>query len=365
LQGSGTVVLGGSQLTLGGLGLNSSLAGVVSDGPIPGGQLIKIGSGTLSLGGDNTYTGLTTARAGTLQVNGSIPNDVLVEAGATLGGTGTIGGQVDVAPGGKLNPGITAGTLTVGSLSLGEGLLQIDLTSAASFDKLNVLGNVTLSGGIHPGGALDVTLSGGYVPHGSLSFDILDWAGGLSGTFSAVQLPTLGGTLTWDTSRLYTSGILSVVGPDLAGDFGQDGVLDVTDIDMLTGAVLANTNNLTFDLTGDRKVDQADRVEWITRLRQTWFGDANLDGEFNSSDLVSVFQQGEYEDAALLNSTWATGDWNGDGEFNSSDFVTAFQDGGYELGPRIGPQAVPEPAGGLLMGLASAGLATHLRRRRV
>lgn len=59
-------------------------------------------------------------------------------------------------------------------------------------------------------------------------------------------------------------------------------------------------------------------------------GDANLDGHFNSSDLVAVFQAGKYE--TMQPATWAEGDWNGDGVFDSGDLVAAFQDGCYEDG---------------------------------
>jgi hypothetical protein len=40
--------------------------------------------------------------------------------------------------------------------------------------------------------------------------------------------------------------------------------------------------------------------------------------------------------------TWH-GDANLDGEFDSSDMATAFVDGGYEQGPRADAAAVPEP----------------------
>ncbi|MEZ6116301.1 MAG: hypothetical protein R3C28_06980 [Pirellulaceae bacterium] len=73
---------------------------------------------------------------------------------------------------------------------------------------------------------------------------------------------------------------------------------------------------------------------------KTYFGDANLDREFNSSDLVTVFESGLYETGTLA--SWSSGDWNGDGEFNSADFVVAFEDGGYEQGPR-NVVTVPEP----------------------
>ena len=58
-------------------------------------------------------------------------------------------------------------------------------------------------------------------------------------------------------------------------------------------------------------------------------GDSNQDGIFNSSDLVLVFQAGEYEDDIAGNSTFAEGDWDGDGDFTTKDFVFAFRAGAY------------------------------------
>jgi hypothetical protein len=82
--------------------------------------------------------------------------------------------------------------------------------------------------------------------------------------------------------------------------------------------------NLTFD-SGMYQFMVGEAIEtWINRP-----GDANLDNGFNSSDLVRVFQIGEYEDGLDKNSTWTDGDWNGDGEFGTSDLVTAFQGGGF------------------------------------
>ena len=58
-------------------------------------------------------------------------------------------------------------------------------------------------------------------------------------------------------------------------------------------------------------------------------GDANGDGYFDSADLVTVFQAGEYEDEIAANSTFAEGDWDGDGDFTTADLVLAFQSGSY------------------------------------
>ena len=135
----------------------------------------------------------------------------------------------------------------------------------------------------------------------------------------------------------------------IRGDFDNDGALTATDMNLLTDEVRANSNQLPFDLNDDQLVDQLDRIVWIESLKNSYFGDANLDLEFNSTDFVGVFQAGEYEDQIADNSGWSTGDWNGDGEFDSSDFVTAFQGGGFEQGKRPAA-AIPEPSSiGLLM----------------
>ena len=145
------------------------------------------------------------------------------------------------------------------------------------------------------------------------------------------------------------------------GDFNGNGILDAADIDLLSEEVRAGTNSRAFDLTGDGLVDASDREHWVVEIRNTYFGDSNLDDEFNSSDFVAVFTTGEYEDNVDANSTWSTGDWNGDTEFDSSDFVTAFTAGGYELGPR-GAVAVPEPTS--LVVLSALVIVTPLIRRR-
>ncbi|MCA9196498.1 MAG: hypothetical protein KDA87_03130 [Planctomycetales bacterium] len=127
----------------------------------------------------------------------------------------------------------------------------------------------------------------------------------------------------------------------MPGDFNLNGELDVEDIDLLTAASASGDGNVSFDLTNDGKVDDADVSTWAVSLKNTWIGDANVDGEFNSSDFVQVFTAGKFE--TNQSAVWSEGDWNGDGFFNSSDFVVAFTDGGFELGPRSEVAAVPEP----------------------
>jgi hypothetical protein len=151
--------------------------------------------------------------------------------------------------------------------------------------------------------------------------------------------------------------------PYLTGDYSDSGALDSADIDLLSLEIAAGTNDLSHDLTDDSLVNQDDLAFWVKDLKNTWFGDSNLDGEFNSADLIAIFTAGEYEDAIEDNSGWAEGDWDGDGDFNSGDLIAAFTDGGYEQGSRPAANAVPEPASIVMLMFGLIGIA--VRRRRV
>jgi hypothetical protein len=87
-------------------------------------------------------------------------------------------------------------------------------------------------------------------------------------------------------------------------------------------------------------------------------GDANIDGVFNSTDLIDVLANGEYEDNIADNSTWSEGDWNSDNEFDSSDLIEGLA-AGYDSAAATA--AVPEPSSFWLGLIGAAVLA--LRRR--
>ena len=168
-----------------------------------------------------------------------------------------------------------------------------------------------------------------------------------------------------DGSKLYYTGFNSLHGDwdiyeatwnvEQIGDYSGDGSLDVTDLNRLTSEIRSGSTHRQYDLDESGTVDLADRDYWVTDLRSTWIGDANLDGEFNSTDFVEVFQASKYETGEVAG--WHEGDWNGDERFDSTDFIAAFQDGGYETGTRMAVASVPEPSSFvlLILGLLSVG----------
>jgi hypothetical protein len=169
----------------------------------------------------------------------------------------------------------------------------------------------------------------------------------------------------WEAAPVTNALTLRVTATPIIGDFDGDGFVDVGDVNLLSTAIDVRSTDLRFDLSQDQSIDEKDLFHWIRVIKNTWTGDANLDGEFNSRDLVRVFVPGEYEDPLENNSGWDEGDWNGDQEFTTLDFVAAFQEGGYEQGSRPGIADVPEPTSVILtvVGFSyCAGRRRHVRK---
>ena len=181
---AGGTVLGSGVLQLGNGGTTGSIVGNVVDngtlvfnrsdtlalaGLISGsGSVEQRGPGTTVLSGANTYTGSTAVRGGVLLVNGdqsAATGATTVDAGGTLGGNGTIGGDVVIADNGALNAGAVGGapgTLSIrGNLALNDAsnvnvdLGQANVVGGPLNDLTKVNGDLTLDG------VLNVSVSSG------------------------------------------------------------------------------------------------------------------------------------------------------------------------------------------------------------
>ncbi|MCA9199034.1 MAG: hypothetical protein KDA87_15915, partial [Planctomycetales bacterium] len=109
-------------------------------------------------------------------------------------------------------------------------------------------------------------------------------------------------------------------------DLTGDNRVDAADIDRLCAAL--EQPPMAADLNRDG-LTNLDDLTAILKYVSSFPGDANLDGLFNSTDLVMAFAAGAYEDGRLNNSSWNSGDWNCDREFDTRDLVAAFQSGSY------------------------------------
>lgn len=182
-------------------GLTTTLGGGISDGT-QAGDLVKTGAGTLVLSGTDTYTGATNAAAGTLDVQGSLASAVSVANGATLTGTGSMGGMA-IASGATVSPGGNAvvGTLTVnGNANLAAGShYQLDATDTGSSDLIRATGTAMLGGGSV------ISTEAGHNWNASTTYTILSAAGGVSGTFGSVSnnFAFLTPTLSYDANDAY------------------------------------------------------------------------------------------------------------------------------------------------------------------
>ena len=178
-------------------------------------NIIKEGVGVWRLTGTNIYKGYTTINGGKLIVNGKNNGTgaVTVNAEATLAGKGTVAGAVTVKDGAFIEPGDSAveeATLSLNStLNVNNGGIVSILADREKCNTLAVKGNITLAEG-----AVLQLANGKFdeAPYNATAFQVFDAKGSINGQFAQIIPATPGEGQTWDTSELYTAGILKVVG---------------------------------------------------------------------------------------------------------------------------------------------------------
>jgi peptidyl-tRNA hydrolase len=244
----GTASQGTSEIEFRGATLNASSTGLITghtatlrfSGGLTNKGSLSLTGGTNDVFGDIANSGSIVVsggagatfyddvdQGGTLRVSqvGSTTSTAVFLGDFTGEGGSTGGGDIFFE--GDLRPGNSPAQVTYeNNVFLGSGsTLEIELGGlmpGAQYDKIIVDGSLTLDG------ALNVSLINSFTPQAGNSFDILDWDN-LAGTFDTLALPTLTGSLIWDTNQLYTTGVLAVVAPGVPGDYNGNGTVDAAD----------------------------------------------------------------------------------------------------------------------------------------
>jgi autotransporter-associated beta strand protein len=236
IAGAGTVYLGADQLTVGSNNLSTNVSGVISDcGPsgtacespgASGGSLVKIGTGTLTLSGANTYSGGTVIDAGTLTFSGAgllgaTTGTTTINAGGVLdlggttqtqatvnlsGGTvqnGALDAPIDSA-GGTINGiGGTASVTTTAGTTFVEGSNAYTGATAVNGGTLDVIGSITNSS--------SVTVNSGGTLTGTGTVDLATATIMSGGTFIPGTVGVPGTSMTIAGGLAFQSGALYVV----------------------------------------------------------------------------------------------------------------------------------------------------------
>jgi autotransporter-associated beta strand protein len=214
IEGAGDIYLGANTLAVGNLNTNTEFSGVIHDGASPtaladsiatsnfgyapggAGSLDKIGTGTLILSGNNTYTGGTTITSGTLQLGnggssgsivGSVANggtlafdrsDTYTFAGAISDNGPTAGNVTQIGLGTTIltaanNSYTGATTVNAGELIVDGSIASSALTTVNAGGLLGgngIIGNTAISGGTLAPGNPPGDLFGPLTVQGNLSF---------------------------------------------------------------------------------------------------------------------------------------------------------------------------------------------------
>ncbi|HSU55970.1 MAG TPA: autotransporter-associated beta strand repeat-containing protein [Candidatus Dormibacteraeota bacterium] len=204
----GTGSSGTTTYAVGGKNIDCTFAGQINNGSGTT-AITKVGTGKLTLSGASTHTGVTAVESGVLEVDGSFSSSAVTVDGGTLSGNGNLGGGVNVNFGATLSPGVSGiGQMTIpNNLTLQSGstnFMEIDKAHGTN-DSIVGLGSVSYSG------TLIVTNLSGSLALGD-TFKLFD-SSSYGGAFESFVLPSLSGSLLWNTNTLLVDGTLRVASP--------------------------------------------------------------------------------------------------------------------------------------------------------
>ena len=191
------------------------------------GRVTKSGSGTLTLTGTNTYTGLTTVSTGTLQLgNGTTSGSVAgnISVGSTLtwmpAGTLTYGGVISVHGSVNLSGSSTLVSRPIGiraATTINSGTLQLGAAAACPAEPRSAWPTIPRPRSIstatrRPWARSPQGSSGGNITTGSASGAVLTVTGSTSTTYAGV-ISGAGGLIMSSTATLTLSGANTYSGP--------------------------------------------------------------------------------------------------------------------------------------------------------
>jgi autotransporter-associated beta strand protein len=219
-------------------GVITTTAATTISGQITGsGQLWKNGSGTLTLTGNNVYTGNTNVSEGKLVLNGNVTSSVLIYKNASFGGSGRITGNLTNL--GTLAPGNSPGTLTITGNYTEGGTLDIEvegLTAGTGHDQVVASGSATFQAGSN----LKVTKTGGVPFDLTRTQSVLAVsAASYSGAFTTLDRGTQTTQVFFNnaTGRIHGSGLTEAqTFADLTTDTNRKAIATALYADGLTSA---------------------------------------------------------------------------------------------------------------------------------
>ena len=148
------------------------------------GGLVFNGTGTLTLDGDNSFSGNTILTAGILVLNGSLGNSNVQVTGGMMRGSGPVASLTST--GGTVRPGQSPGVFdSAGNVSLGKGssyIVELDGTTPGTGYSQVIGTNITL------GSTLALTTSTGFNPQVGERFTIVfnNGTNRVNGTFAGL-----------------------------------------------------------------------------------------------------------------------------------------------------------------------------------